>query len=122
LYRRFKGCLGELPAVSVVNHVGGVQRIDKPFAKPHYARHSVSKERVLQELRAWQQHASLSVLAAESPAGNDRDSQQSASTSLHIQPEQAPEPALLRQLAVDVLVPTYRLDLGLLQGIVDAVL
>jgi hypothetical protein len=40
-----------LPEVTLINHVGGVQRSDKPYCSPRYSRCSISKEIMLQELR-----------------------------------------------------------------------
>ena len=202
LYRRWDGAVDMLQDVTVSNHIGGVQRTDKPYTAPRYSRCSISKEAMLQQLhlrtlvleRAWATvtaaasvsgsfsngRAGLVMVAAEHPApkaaykcepdllmsfkaclepcgphagtvshdasdgiaafdapGNGISSSSSSSNSGSRRPVSSPcadaqhatssadlttTTGWRRQLAVDVLVPTARVDVELLQGIAHAVL
>lgn len=126
-----------LHGVTVRNTVGGVQRADQPYTAPRYIRSAVSKETVLNELalatvklETWHRGAqSLSVntttigdsssvaadprLAADAPSGPD------SSSGVIVDPETAVKQG---QLTIDVLVPSYRVDLEYLRGIADAIL
>jgi hypothetical protein len=59
-----------LPDVTVYNHIGGVQRADKPYTAPRYSRFSVSKEAMLQQLRLWTPAIERAITAAASVSGN----------------------------------------------------
>lgn len=59
-----------LPDVTVYNHIGGVQRADKPYTTPRYSRCSVSKETMLQQLRLWTPTIERAMTAAASASGD----------------------------------------------------
>lgn len=135
LYRRWCGGVGMLRDVTVINRIGGVQRVDqKAFTAPRYARRSVSKGAALLELQRGTDvlaAAARGATAAE-PAGSQRGADPTAAAA-PVGDEDEPAVSVAgsgsdssmlgpRLLAVDVLVPTARLDLQMLAGIEAAVL
>jgi hypothetical protein len=87
LYRGVAGALGEAPEIRVVNLRGGPQLDGRPYNPPRYRRRSPPQQAVLRELRA----ARLRLLE-DVPEGPDRG-----------------------VLSVDVLVPSFRVDVSLIE-------
>lgn len=130
LYRRWRGGLGMLEGITVSNRIGGVQRAGQAFTGPRYARCSVSKGAMLLELQRGTDTLAAAVRAAAAEPAGSKLSRRDCAEAVAPAGEEASASiastsgSLLgpRLLAVDVLVPTARLDLHMLAGIEAAVL